>query len=262
MKSSSSIKLLARDEEGCCLPAVFIGIFFVAWGKRLAVLQTLKTMKTKLSWLAAGLLALGIAKLDAQSTINVNLDEYGTAAVWTNGAAPGTGLGSSQITDPSGGLPGYTVLVYSLGFTNMPGDVLVQDPTYSGSPILDVLRFLANGQLIVYSDNLNGLTTPGDTPGMPNPLLSNILFATKNYASSSVATAVWTPTASQPGYNPGFTQISYTFFDPGFASVPEPATTGLLAIAGGILIGVGVWRKAKTQPTSRNSLQANRELEK
>jgi hypothetical protein len=212
-----------------------------------------QTQKMAYLPLGALMLALGTAQLTAQSTVTVYFDEFGTASIWTNAAPPMTALSSSVIPDPSGGLPGYNVLVYSLGFTNMPGDVLVQDPTYPGDPILDVLRFLADGQLIVYSDDLNGISSPADTPGMPNPLLPNILFTTKDYVSSTLATAIWTPNSSQPGYNPGFSQLTYNFFDPGTASIPEPATNGLLGVVAGISVLVGMLRRARKPSAPQGS---------
>jgi hypothetical protein len=181
----------------------------------------------------------------AQVTSLLNFDEYGGGQIMTNGVFAAS-LKSTLAPDPTGGLLNWNVLIYTLPFQGVQGDVLVQDPAVSGSPILDVLRFDGNSDLIVYSDNLSGYQTPADTPGMPNPLYANQLFTEKQHVNLQFAFAEFTPLVNEPGYDPS--DPTYLFFDPGV--IPEP-NGGLLLVTGLGVFGLAQIRRSLASRVNR-----------
>jgi hypothetical protein len=95
--------------------------------------------------------------------------------------------------DPSGGIIGIPVLVYSLpsdGYYNYTqnGDVALVNPNFGGS-VSQLLRFYY-GQLIIYANDGYGL--PADT-GLP--AFTNAVQLTNN----GFAGTVWLPADGQPG---------------------------------------------------------------
>ncbi len=176
-----------------------------------------------------------------------HFDEFGHGNITLAGIDQGT-FGATLSPDTTlGGLANWNVLTYDLPFLGTAGDVLVFDPAVNGTPILDVLRFDGNSHVIVYSDNLDGFTTPADTPGPPNQFLPAILQVFKNHVSPILGTTDFTPGIGDPGYDAS--NPSYQFLDPGV--VPEPGTATLLL--GGLAILAGVRRH-------RNSTSHNRPL--
>lgn len=162
-----------------------------------------------------------------------NFDEFGHGNITLNGADQGT-FGATLSPDTTlGGLANWNVLTYTLPFAGFQGDVLVRDPAIDGSPIMDVLRFDGNFHLIVYSDSLNGIVDPADTPGPPNPFYSNLLFTDKQHPSVILGFADFTPAYGEPGSDAGLSLPSYHFLDPGV--VPEPGTASLILMALGVL---------------------------
>jgi len=170
----------------------------------------------------------------AQVTNVFNFDEFGGGQILTNGVFAAS-FQSTLAPDPTGGLLNWNVLIYTLPFQGVQGDVLVRDPAVRGDPILDVLRFDGKSDLIVYSDDTTGFQTPADTPGMPNPLYTDQLFLDKQHVSPILAFAEFTPSVDDPGYDSS--DPTYLFFDPGV--VPEPGGGPLL------LSGLGVFGLAQ-----------------
>ncbi len=196
------------------------------------------------SLLSVFLVVVAGSSVRAQSNI-FNFDEFGHGNIMLNGNPQGT-FGGSLVPDPTGGLPNWNVLMYTLPFQGVQGDVLVQDPAIGGEPILDVLRFDGNSHLIVYSDDLNGFQDPADTPGPPNPFYNNILLTQKIHVSDVFAYAEFTPLVGQPGFDPS--NPTYDFFDPGI--VPEPGAGTLLLAGVGILGVTRFWRKTASRVAS------------
>ncbi len=186
----------------------------------------MKTVIKRLLVLA--LLVLGSATTFGQQ---IHVDEFG--GITTNGVRA---LSGERMPDPSGGLLGWNVLVYNLPFVGMQGDVLIQDPFESGSPILDVLRFDGQSHLIFYSDSIHGISAPADTPGPPNPLYANIIFINEQ-VTNNFSFADYTPLAGQPGWDA--VNPTYRFISEGV--VPEPRSTLL------ILGGLGVFALAQVR---------------
>ena len=129
--------------------------------------------------------------------------------------------------DPTGGVPEQPVLIYNLPIgAVIAGDVLMRDLAEGGA-VLDVIRFTGQGQLIFYSDNVNGFDEPADTPHPPYPYVQNYANA-EEIGVEGFNWADYTPLPGQPGWN-DFSP-SYKFISDGLA--PEPATLSLLAVGG------------------------------
>jgi len=174
-------------------------------------------MRKSLSLLLASvaLLALPIA---ARAGNLVVMDEYGQGFFNT------LTLPSTLGVDPTGGLPTWNVLIYTLPYPGLPGDVLVNEPGVSG--LSDVIRFDGNFHMIFYSDNTDGYDAPADTPSPPSPLLSN-QFTVDEQGSEAFNWADWNPTPNQPGYDATYLPAYHAISD-GYA--PEPASLALLGL--------------------------------
>jgi hypothetical protein len=137
----------------------------------------------------------------------------------------GNGLPHVLGTDPGpGGLTG--VLIYTLPFTGLQGDVHLTDAECGGC-FLDVLRFNANGTVIFYSDNIDGFDSIGDTTGPPGSAYTNLVSIAEVGPEGNNG-AFYTPTANQPGFDSS--NPTYHFISDGTA-VPEPSSMSLM-IAG------------------------------
>jgi hypothetical protein len=167
-----------------------------------------------------GLLPLGFVSALATTTIiaqPIAIDEFGHMTANGVLSLPGA-LGP----DPTGGLVGWNVLIYTLPFAGLQGDVLVQDAFEPGSPILDVLRFDGQSHLIFYSDSIGGFSSLADTPGPPDPFLPNQAFLNEQIINAQFSIAFYAPTPNQPGWAPS--NPTYQFASEGIIPEPNAAT--------------------------------------
>lgn len=175
-------------------------------------------------------LALGSLSSNAQIQWFVTLDEYGNGTA-NNGTAP-LPVPSQMLPDPSGGLAGVNVLVYTLPFSFPAGNagdyLLLEPPGYN--EVSDVIRFWGgpNGnQVIFYSDLPDVDELPpiplADT-GLPVNYLQLAVPLQESGIEGGYQAVTHTAGALEPGYiGPGLG--NYTFI----SDVPEP---GALIIAG------------------------------
>jgi hypothetical protein len=173
----------------------------------------------------------------AQFAVDIYVDENGHGRL-TNTAGFDATLAFTIGPDTGpGGLP--TTLHYDLldppGL--IAGDLLVSE---SGQ-ILDVIRFNVlptGGELVFYSDDLDGADSLADTPGPPTSFYPNNL--TVNEINGSV---LYTPTAGQPGFVTGAGgPVTYHILSD--ASVPEPGAAALLFGLATTAVGV-IYRKRR-----------------
>jgi hypothetical protein len=157
-------------------------------------------------------------------------DEFGKSS------GPGITPGILQ-PDPSGGVVPAPVLVYTLPFAAITGDVVLIEP---GSPangqFSDVIRFwnptgVNSTQVIFYSDF--STTDPADAPadtGLPvnliNPVFINEVGPEGNNG------ALYTPPPGGPGSIPGAVGLQYNII----SDVPEPNTLALASGGAGLLL--------------------------
>jgi hypothetical protein len=207
-------------------------------------------LRTCLALVAALLLLRGPASAQGFS-VNVTVDENGNGTL-TNTTGFFAPLSASLQNDPGpGGL--NNVLTYNLlgplGLT--AGDVLLSDVN-DGGTILDVVRFNpildangvpVDGNLMFYSDSLDGFDSRADTPAPPNDLYPNFVVVSES-GSEGNNLAVYTPVVGQPGFVAGAAgPVTYNLISGGM--VPEPCSLGLL-LSGLVAFGAGfVCRRAK-----------------
>jgi hypothetical protein len=129
----------------------------------------------------------------------------------------------SVASDPTGGITTSPVLIYSLGYGVVSGDVAFMGP--DGTTIADLLRFFTptgshGSEVIFYSQVGGGSLADVGIPSTTNPV----------EISESSPVTQWLPSGSQPGAGivfPVFARFQYavTVID-----TPEPSTTALLFI--------------------------------
>jgi hypothetical protein len=170
-------------------------------------------------------------------TTNI-FDEYGHGIIQTNGGSQT--LPFTVAPDPTGGLLGSNVLIYSLTYLGIKGDVLIFTGDPNISPLDDVIRFDGGTNLIFYADSLDGFTDLADTLGPPNPLFTNqVSIVMQSFGNGQAA--FYTPILGQPGYNASNPNYIFLIDTP----VPEPSSTILL------LGGLGVVGLVRLRQSSR-----------
>jgi hypothetical protein len=153
-----------------------------------------------------------------------------------NGNSTGPGISPGVMSpDPSGGLT-VPVLVYTLPFPVVPGDVgLLENGSTSQSPS-DLVRFVSSpatgniSYIIFYSD----VETPGsldlaDTGLPPSP---NAIIIPEAGTEAGPNGATWTPAPGAPGSPLSGVSVAYQII----SDVPEPNAVALVAIGGGLLL--------------------------
>jgi hypothetical protein len=179
---------------------------------------------------------LGITLLPTQAAIivNVTFDEFGNGL--TDYQAPPHAMPVVQISDPTGGVAGQTVLTYILPFTPTPGQVQLCEVIGTNCTLSDVIRFTGN-LMIFYSDNGDGVDSPADT-GLPQNVFSTNVVTINEIGPEGNNGATYVPVSGQPGYFSTDFTATYNIVSDGV--VPEPSTM-VLFVAG--ILGLGTWRR-------------------
>jgi hypothetical protein len=138
-------------------------------------------------------------------------------------------------TDPTGGITGSDVLVYSLGAPVVSGDVALMEP--DGTTVFELLRFYTpvaggNSDVIVYAQP-NGTLAGVGIPSPVNPV---------EIPEVSPQTS-WTPGSDQPGEATLASNPVYEFFRYDIITAPEPSSPTLLLIGAGILLTAWGYRR-------------------
>jgi hypothetical protein len=186
-------------------------------------------MKTFIKILS--LLGCGYAMTTVSSFAQLyTFDEFGNSS--GSGISPGI-----MLPDPSGGLAG-NVLVYNLGISVIPGDVILLEPGTSPQRESDIVRFWTPtsggpSQIIFYSDF--STTDPADSPadtGLPSGLMP-LIVTIPEVGPEGNNGALYTPTANQPGsVNAAVPPPTYNII----SDVPEPGAVTLIFAGAGLLL--------------------------
>jgi len=165
----------------------------------------------------------------AASAQPLTLDENGHGTNTIFGIQPGLPVAFQVGPDPSGGIIGLPVLMYSIGYRVYPGDVAL----VANSGITDLIRFYTpagstNHSLIIFYSENDGDGALADV-GLPlsiNPVLFN----------SNNPDPWWRPSPGQPGaLLPGqVIPVGAAFWYQFVVEVPEPSMPALLAVIGSV----------------------------
>jgi hypothetical protein len=174
----------------------------------------------------------------APQPLTITIDENGNGS-FSGGELLGTLPFAMQADPGPGGLS--SVLTYSLpfGFVPVVGDVFLQDLLNDQLVTLDVIRFNPlpdvpepHAGIAFYSDNVDGFDALADTSGPPSSFYTNTATLPEVGPEEGPNGAIYTPTANQPGFLPGFA-VTYVFISDG--AVPEPATWAMMIVGFGAI---------------------------
>jgi hypothetical protein len=171
----------------------------------------------------------------------ITVDENGNGTLLFPGVPAFTSTG---VLAPD---PGPGGLLFSLTYNLLgpPGLIAGDVILLEGGLQSDLIRFNPAGtstgypaSLVFYSE-IEGLGQLADT-GLPTARYTNLL-SLPEVASGTL----YTPTASQPGFVPGFS-VTYNFLSSEPTGVPEPAAASLLLAGTGVLIARKRWLKKRS----------------
>lgn len=140
--------------------------------------------------------------------------------------------------DPSGGIRGTDVLIYSLPMLVTPGDVGLVEP--GQSTLSDLIRFYnapgANHTVIIFYSDIDGPNRDLADVGIPSAPNAVLISETGAEGNNGVT---WDPTLTGgpgdfSGPRPTFSFYYYTII----SDVPEPGSTALLLGGAGIWLGI------------------------
>jgi hypothetical protein len=141
------------------------------------------------------------------------------------------------------------VLIYTLPFLVVPGDVGLLEPNDPTKSLSDVLRFInspagVNQSLLIFYSDFSA-TDPADAladsglPFAPNALLINEIGPEGSNG------ALWSPAPGLPGSNSAGVQYNI------ISDVPEPGAMSLLLSGVGVLFAIRRFR-GLDRPSDRN----------
>ena len=180
---------------------------------------------------------LAVASSTSFAQFTFTIDEFGV------GSFGGAVVPSTIGPDPSGGVAG-PVLIYTLPFAVVPGDVILSEPGLPPTPDSDVIRFwnptgINQTEVIFYSDF--STTDPADAPadvGMP-PQLQPLTVTIPEVGPEGNNGAIYVANPGMPGSTSA--PIQYNIISD--TSVPEPGTGALLLCGVGLLFGIRRFRR-------------------
>jgi hypothetical protein len=153
-------------------------------------------------------------------------------------ADPGPGGLSSALTfnllGPPALVAGDLRLQELIGETVVLSDIVRFNPAGTGNPAYPA-------SLVFYSDTDDIPLLLADT-GFPTAAYTNLVSVLETALPGGGNGFLYTPTANQPGFVPGFS-VTYNIVSD---SVPEPATASLVLVAAGALFFIRRWRIARS----------------
>jgi hypothetical protein len=196
-------------------------------------------------------LALAAGAALAQNNPLITVNEQGVGSLLFPGI-PGIPLNGVVIADPGpGGLS--NALTYNLlgPPAIVAGDLVIQELIGAALVGSDLIRFNPAGtgspgyptSLVFYSDIGEGADSLADK-GFPTSMYTNVLTVTEVGPEGNNG-FLYTPTANQPGFVPGF-GVTYNIISDQ-TQVPEPASASLVVIAGGMYLVAIRLRKGRAK---------------
>jgi hypothetical protein len=180
---------------------------------------------------------LAVASSTSFAQFTFTIDEFGV------GSFGGANVPFTIGPDPSGGVAG-PVLIYTLPFGVVPGDVILSEPGQVPPLTSDIVRFwnpVGNpnqSEIIFYSDF--STTDPADAPadvGLPTQLFNPITITEMGPEGNNGA--VYVANLGLPGSTSAPVQYNIISDTP----VPEPGTGALLLSGVGLLFGIMRFRR-------------------
>src|ERR1039457_273438 len=184
---------------------------------------------------------LAVASSTSFAQFTFTIDEFGVGSF--NGAVVPSTIGP----DPSGGVVG-PVLIYTLPFAVVPGDVILSEPGLPPTPDSDIIRFwnptgINQTEVIFYSDF--STTDPADAPadvGLPTQFFNPIRITEVGPEGNNGA--IYNALPGMPGSTSAPVQYNI------ISDVPEPGTGALLLSGVGLLFATRRFRRKHLFPAS------------
>ncbi len=207
-------------------------------------MKGIQIMKTSLKPLLLSVLTLAASTV-ALVAQPFSIDENGNGIDYLDAVATPPFTAPLPFTvgpDPSGGIAGAPVLIYTLPYLGTAGDVGLVEPGQSS--LSDLIRFYnaprANHSVIIFYSDIDGPN--GDLADVGIPYSANLVLINEAAAGAEGnSITIWTPNnPAQPGYYGGPRPV-YSFFSFSIISdvpVPEPGATALLLSGAGIWFGI------------------------